>query len=290
MTQYLLTFVTLAKAKSFVGAARILHMTQPGVSQHLKYLENYYGTRLADRKGKAFQLTEAGKKLRIYAERLLSEQEKFKQEMALDEPHSGICTIAAPGSFGFMLYSFFLTMNRKLPGLRFHFTVAPNQSVVEGVVNEKFQLGFMSTDTSEPTITKSKIAEERLLLVVHKEAKVKSYKDLMEVGFVAHPDGYHYAARLLAKNFPDEFRSIEEMNVKGFINQANRILDPVAEGIGFTVLPEYAVEAYHRQKDIRVIRLARDVVDSIFVISKRHPRLPARYDLILRELRRHLAE
>ncbi|MDD5234360.1 MAG: LysR family transcriptional regulator [Syntrophales bacterium] len=45
-------FHTAAKLQSFTRAAEALCLTQPGVSKHIKDLEEYYGLSLFDRLGK----------------------------------------------------------------------------------------------------------------------------------------------------------------------------------------------------------------------------------------------
>ena len=45
------TFLTLCKAMNYTKTAEILHITQPAVSQHIKYLEEDYGVRLFNYKG-----------------------------------------------------------------------------------------------------------------------------------------------------------------------------------------------------------------------------------------------
>ena len=40
------TFLCVCKHMSYTKAAEELRMTQPGVSQHIKYLENHYGDKL----------------------------------------------------------------------------------------------------------------------------------------------------------------------------------------------------------------------------------------------------
>ena len=42
----LVTFLTLCQTKSFTKTAEKLHITQPAVSHHIKYLEGYYHTKL----------------------------------------------------------------------------------------------------------------------------------------------------------------------------------------------------------------------------------------------------
>ncbi|WP_370196074.1 MULTISPECIES: LysR family transcriptional regulator [Aurantimonas] len=58
--QWLETFTTLCETGHFTRAASRLAMTQPGVSQHLRKLEEQLGERLVTRDGKSFSLTPAG--------------------------------------------------------------------------------------------------------------------------------------------------------------------------------------------------------------------------------------
>jgi DNA-binding transcriptional LysR family regulator len=61
----------VAAERSFSRAAMKLHRTQPAVSQAIKRLEGSVGERLFDRATKDASLTDAGRLLRGYAERLL---------------------------------------------------------------------------------------------------------------------------------------------------------------------------------------------------------------------------
>lgn len=54
------TFLCVCRHMSFTAAAEALHITQPAVSQHIRYLENTYQIRLFDREGKKVRLTPAG--------------------------------------------------------------------------------------------------------------------------------------------------------------------------------------------------------------------------------------
>ncbi|MBA1335541.1 MAG: LysR family transcriptional regulator YeiE [Firmicutes bacterium] len=64
----LVTFIALAKTKSFTKASEILNITQPAVSQHIRYLEGYYGIPLVKKKRKGIELTEEGEILLKYAQ------------------------------------------------------------------------------------------------------------------------------------------------------------------------------------------------------------------------------
>ena len=64
-------FLKVAAERSFSRAAMKLHRTQPAVSQAVRRLEESVGERLFDRATKDATLTDAGRLLRDYAERLL---------------------------------------------------------------------------------------------------------------------------------------------------------------------------------------------------------------------------
>jgi len=64
-------FLEVAREHSFSKAATRLHRTQPAVSQAIRRLEDELGERLFDRTAKDGRLTEAGRVLFDYAERLM---------------------------------------------------------------------------------------------------------------------------------------------------------------------------------------------------------------------------
>ena len=67
--------------KSFTKAAETLGLTQPDVSLQIKSLEKEYGTKLFEKIGKEIFLTDSGKILMVYAEKILSTMEsKFTEK------------------------------------------------------------------------------------------------------------------------------------------------------------------------------------------------------------------
>lgn len=64
------TFINLARIKNYTKAAEILNITQPAVSQHIKFLEEYYGVQLFNKHGRSMELTEEGRILLKYAEEI----------------------------------------------------------------------------------------------------------------------------------------------------------------------------------------------------------------------------
>jgi DNA-binding transcriptional LysR family regulator len=80
----LAAFLAVATERSFSAAARRLHRTQPAISQAVRRIEDELGERLFDRSSRDGTLTEAGRLLQDYSQRLLglaSEAQTAIQEL-----------------------------------------------------------------------------------------------------------------------------------------------------------------------------------------------------------------
>lgn len=71
------TFLTLCETCNYTETAQKLNMTQPAVTQHIQFLENYYQVTLISGKGKNFSLTEEGKALQEYVRTLKANSERI---------------------------------------------------------------------------------------------------------------------------------------------------------------------------------------------------------------------
>src|ERR1700741_5204351 len=80
-------FLTVAREKSFSRAAQKLYRTQPAVSIAIRKLEEWVGEPLFARGARAGQLTDAGRLLAVYAERMLNLRQEIKR--AMDDMRSG---------------------------------------------------------------------------------------------------------------------------------------------------------------------------------------------------------
>lgn len=70
-------FAAVAKHLNLTKAAQELHVSQPSISQQLKSLEQYYGTRLYRRIGRGIELTDAGHLFLKHVRPLLEQANKL---------------------------------------------------------------------------------------------------------------------------------------------------------------------------------------------------------------------
>lgn len=76
------TFLTLCKVLNYTKTAEILHITQPAVSQHIKYLEEDYNVKLFNYSGKTLSLTESGKILYDFLLAMDASSKRIKEKLS----------------------------------------------------------------------------------------------------------------------------------------------------------------------------------------------------------------
>jgi DNA-binding transcriptional LysR family regulator len=267
---WLKTFCTLADIGHFTQTAELLFMTQSGVSQQIKKLEHQLDTLLLIRDGKSFSLTEAGLKLHQQGKYLLNTLIELEASVKQDNPFSGTVKIASPGSVGLKLYPYLLDVQQQHSNLVIDYSFAPNSDIEEKIVDRKIDIGLLTELSKVNHVVCKKIAVEPLVLVTSSKVKSVNWQQLFKLGFVSHPDAQHHAQLLLSKNY-SAFEHIDQFERRGFSNQISLILEPVSRGIGFTILPLHAVNAFHKQSDIKIHQLEYSVGESIYLCHNSQP-------------------
>ena len=93
--KHLESFLSVARLLNFGEAARTLNYSQSTISDQIRTLEEYLGTKLFERIGRKVFLTEQGKKLLPVAEHMVRDAEKLKNLFSENEVISGSLNIGA---------------------------------------------------------------------------------------------------------------------------------------------------------------------------------------------------
>lgn len=75
------TFLQLCETKSYTKTAKLMEITQPSVTQHIKYLQNKYNCKLFNYEGKTLRLTPEGEYLRTQAEAMTKMSAKIVSDL-----------------------------------------------------------------------------------------------------------------------------------------------------------------------------------------------------------------
>lgn len=268
---WLETFTTLCEIGHFTRTARLLNMTQPGVSQHLRKLEEQIGQPLIARNGKTFAVTGAGEAVLALGRARRAEEKHLRDVIGVDDPDSGDLNVACSGSFATLLYRQLLPWMRSAPKLAIHLEAGPKRAVRDGVLDGRFDLGILSDDPSHPRLDARYIGQEELCLVLPADAPAApiTFEDLEARGFVTHPDGNAYADDLLQMNFPEEYSGADRLRVRTYVNQIGQIPTPVAQGVGYTLLPRSGVDSYAQHENLKIADLPERRWLDLWLVKRR---------------------
>ncbi|MDF7649457.1 LysR family transcriptional regulator [Pantoea sp. Acro-805] len=280
--QWLKSFATLAEVSSFTATAERLGITQAAVSQHIRHLEQQLGP-LILRSKRPLELTPAGRALLDYCQQVDRAQHHLALRLSEGDVTCGEVSLISPGSIGLRLYPQLLDLQQHHPDLTIRHRFAPDNEVMDAVLLNRFEMGLMTQKPDDKRLVAQKFTEEPLELVVPAGTAATKWEDLEALGFIDHPDGQAMATRLLSRRFPGN-PGVRNLPQRGFSNQISLILEPVARGLGFTVLPRFARMAFHLQDGIQVIEAGNALVDSIWLIHRAEWPLSARAQQALRWL------
>lgn len=286
-TTWLRSFCTLVEVGHFTRTAERLNMTQSGVSQHIQKLEEQLGVPLLIRQGKQFSLSEPGKQLYTEARNIVMALSNLEQRIIEDPSYEGLVRVMSPGSVGLKLYPHLLKLQQRHPALIIDYRFAPNTDIQYAIADYDVDIGFMTTTSTLADVNCQPIAEEPLLLVTPSTTSDPNWEALIELGFIDHPDGGHHAHLLLGANYP-EFQHSHLFEKRGFSNQISLILEPVSLGIGFTVLPSHAIEAFHSPELIKTHQLPNPVSETLYLGVQRQKEQQNRMKTVINEAKKWL--
>ena len=141
----LYVFQMVARRLSFSGAAEALHTSQPNISKHIRQLEAELGASLFDRLGGSVALTDAGRVVFDYSERLFGVVGEMRRALnELEGLERGYLRLGASSTPGvYILPSILAGFRKQYPGLEVTFHIGNSQEIVQGILKDQFDLGFV---------------------------------------------------------------------------------------------------------------------------------------------------
>lgn len=160
------TFLAVAAAGNFVGAAERLHVTQSTVSSRIQSLEGQFGVRLFNRGRGGAELTAAGRRFLRHAKALVRTLEQARHEVSLPSGFSGSLTLSGR----IALWEDYLPlwadwMRREVPDVSLRLEIGFEEGIMQGLVQGTIDIGVMYTPESRPGLAVERLFDESLVLV-----------------------------------------------------------------------------------------------------------------------------
>ncbi|RQW21596.1 LysR family transcriptional regulator [Rhodobacteraceae bacterium CH30] len=282
---WLRSLLAVVATGSFTRAAEQLDLTQAAISQHIRHLENDYG-RLLLRERRKIELTPQGRLLYEYAQEVAAATARLRARLADDDPTHGAISLATPGSIGLALYPCLLDLQARHPGLQISHRFAPSAQIATLLLDGQIEFGLSTRPPDDSRLAASEFVDEALRLVLPAGHPKPDWDALLRLGMIGHPDGADMASRLFGRCYPGQ--RVSTLPERGFVNQIGLILEPVARGLGFTVLPQFAVSAFGRPPELYIVEQDPPVVDTLWLVTRREWPLSAAASHALAHVRAYL--
>lgn len=186
----------VARTGSFTRAAEALYVGQPAVSQHVAALERALGVPLVYRAGRGVRLTEAGRLVADYAERIFRLTEQMQAGLdGLKGLTAGRLVIGAgqtPGDY--ILPAVLGEFRRRHPGVSVELEIAGTRRVVEWLLRHVYDLGFIGDLVEHPDLAIEPFVEDRVVLFTAADhplahAAVVTLADIVGAGLIVREPG-----------------------------------------------------------------------------------------------------
>jgi DNA-binding transcriptional LysR family regulator len=161
------TFLAVAQERSFSRAAAKVHRTQPAVSQAVRRLEAAVGEELFDRSSKNGTLTEAGRVLQNYGQRLVRLAEETESAVReLRDLRRGRLLVGANEAAVHTLLPLIARFRQQFPDIAVDVRRVPARQIAVEVQQGSLDFGALTFHPPGPGLLELAIGSDELVLLV----------------------------------------------------------------------------------------------------------------------------
>jgi len=238
-------FYYAAKKLNFTQAANELFITQPAVTFQVKAFEEYCNIKLFKKRGRKIYLTEGGKALYGYAEKIFRyEKEIINVIDDMRELKRGVLTLGTTKAYArYFMPLMISSFHENYPNIKIQLNEGSSLDMIYSLLDLKIEVAVIARPVNHPEVSFIPFSKEEMAIIVaadHPFAKKRSIsiKDLTEEPFIMKENGS--GTRKLVENlFVEENCSPNELMETSnteFIKQL------VMRGEGVSILVKEAVK------------------------------------------------
>lgn len=235
-------FYTVAKVLSFTKAAETLHMTQPAVTFQVKQLEEFFNTRLFDRTHNKITLTDAGKIVYDYAEKILDHYEKMNSEVReLTGEVTGSLLIGASTTIAeYMLPSLLGAFKKQFEDVNIRLQVGNTDAIVAMVENNMIDLGVVEAPVYNKNLEVEVCRLDEMVLIVPQGHPLSnrdkiSVEDMRKYRYISREEGS--GSRSVIDNYiREQGLSYSDLNVVMELGSPEAVKMAVESDVGLAIV------------------------------------------------------
>ncbi len=247
-------FVEVARSGGFTVAAQRLSLTQSTVSKLVARLEDELGQPLLQRHRRQAELTDAGRVVLQYAEKMLSAATGIEQALAdLGNLQRGELRIGIPPLGPRLFVPQIGAFKRRYPHVELKLFEDGSHAIAGALMSGQLELGGLLAPLDATRFEHRMLIDDRLALLAPaksawarrgKNGRAVQLDELAEEPFILFPPAYALNERITEACHPFGFTP----QVVGRSGQIGFILEMVRQGLGIALLPGSALDQVDRRE------------------------------------------
>ncbi|WP_130889893.1 LysR family transcriptional regulator [Fusobacterium ulcerans] len=253
------TFLELCKTLSYTKTAENLHMTQPAVTQHIKFLEEFYKNKLFLYSGRTLSLTAYGKLLYRYLIAMNSDSEKIKEKVLNLSSNIHTLNFGATLTIGeYLIPRVLKKLSRDYPEISVSISVKDTKLLLEKLENGDIDFLLVEGFFEKTKYDSFLFSKEEFVAVCSNKSRFSqgefTFEELLGERIIVREKGSG-SRDIFEKILYDNNLSINDFNKKYEIENIKVIKEMVKEERGITFIYKTAVEKEVENKELSIINL-----------------------------------
>jgi DNA-binding transcriptional LysR family regulator len=161
-------FRAAAQSRSFTRAAEVVHLTQPGISKHIRQMEGYFGVPLFDRARRKVELTQAGEILFEATQEIMATIDTAERRIDdLKGLRGGRLRVGSSFPVGvYILPSVLAKFRKQYPGVELALEIMVSDAVGPKLLANEIDLGLVSSEVRDPRLSARPFFTDELVVIV----------------------------------------------------------------------------------------------------------------------------
>ncbi|PCJ87205.1 MAG: LysR family transcriptional regulator [Thiotrichaceae bacterium] len=240
-------FHTVARLLNFTKAGEHLHMTQPAVTFQIRQLEDQFNTRLFDRTHNKVTLTEAGKQVYMYADRILKLYDDMSHSITemTGDVSGGVSLGASTTIAEYMLPLLIGKFKMKYPDVNISLKESNSEDIVAMVENNVVDLAIVEGSVNNKNLIVEQCRVDPLVVIMPNKHVLATESALHVSQILGHPficresgSGTQEAiTNYVEKQSPDSV-----LNVCFELSSPEAIKGAVEAGMGISIVSRASID------------------------------------------------
>ena len=234
-------FRTIATEGTISGAAKVLYMTQPSLSQQIHLLEKELGVKLFERSNRRITLTEAGRLLSVRAGQVLEFMNTTADEMKeLREGYRGTLLIGTIASAGVTLLPKFLRdFLKQYPNVKIQLFEGDTPKIIDLLNTGIIEIGIVRTIFDLKLYERIDLPSDPLIAAISPDWGLNNASNALEISDLSDkPILLHRSTEAMIVECCQKFGFQPNILCKG--DDVRTLLVMAHEGIGLAIIPKSA--------------------------------------------------